>query len=78
MIKFFFSALQAASAGLFQHWRKKNNNINMDKCKIHKNNDKKKVEPIKLIHLSSAFLVLGGGLSLGFLAFILENIFGRF
>jgi len=49
----------------------------MDKCKVGKNNDKEKVGPIKLIHLSSAFLVLSGGLGLGSLAFLLEKIFGK-
>lgn len=76
-MKIFFplSALQAASAGLFQHWRKRS--VSVDKCKIDKKNHKEKVEPIKLIHLSSAFLVLGVGLSLGFLVFLLEKIFAK-
>jgi len=48
----------------------------VDKCKIKDNQENaagRLMRPIKLIELSSAFLVLGVGLSLSVLAFLAER-----
>ena len=48
----------------------------VDKCKIKDNQENAgRVRPIKLIELSSAFLVLGVGLTLSVLAFLAERCF---
>ena len=52
----------------------------MDMCRLdkNKNSNKEKVKPIKLVELSSAFLVLGIGLTLSILAYFLEWLIGSF
>jgi len=51
----------------------------LDKCKLDesskatKDNNYGKVKPIKIIELSSAFLILGAGLTLGTLVFLVER-----
>ena len=47
----------------------------MDMCRINNNQPGEKVKTIKLIELSSAFMVLGVGLFLSFVVFLLELIF---
>ena len=73
-----FSILRANSMGLTDHWTKSGiSNADVDKCFIDQKNNKGdgKVKPIKLIELSSAFLVLGVGLSLSTLTFLVERLF---
>jgi len=67
------SLLRAISAGLIDLWQKWSL-PNIDKCKLDKNKDDGKVKPIKLAELSSAFLVLGVGLILSALAFLIESL----
>lgn len=69
-----YSLLQAISSGLMEYW-KKWNTVNMDRCKLENNKDNGKMKSIKLIELSSAFLVLGVGLTLCALNFLLELLF---
>ncbi len=67
----FISLLRAKNAGLTDLWQKWSL-PNIDKCKLDKNKDEGKVKPITLVELSSAFLVLGVGLLLSVLAFLIE------
>ncbi len=74
--------MRAMEAGLIEHWKKWGNGapLNLDMCKLTDNNSHsdKKLRPIKLIELSSAFLVLGIGYALAILTFLLERIIRSF
>jgi len=64
--------------GLTDHWIKSGiSNADVDKCTIYNKNNRGdgKAKPIKLIELSSAFLVLGVGLTLSTLTFLVERLF---
>ena len=63
--------MRAINAGLPDLWVKWSY-PNIDKCKLDKNKDDGEVKPIKVVELSSAFLVLGAGVALGTLAFFVE------
>lgn len=62
-----------------EYWKKWSTQ-SMDMCRLdkNKNSNKEKVKPIKLVELSSAFLVLGIGLTLSILAYFLEWLIGSF
>jgi len=62
--------------GLGKYWIQLSQNGAVNKCKIKDNQENAgRVRPIKLIELSSAFLVLGVGLTLSALAFLAERCF---
>ena len=66
--------MNAESVGLFQIWWKKTT-ADPTQC-LNKNQDQKvKVPTLTLGHLSGAFVVLGVGYALSFLAFIFELIY---
>ena len=50
----------------------------MDMCRLENNQPGGKMKAIKLIELSSAFLVLGIGVALSALSFFLELFFGSY
>ena len=61
-------------AGLVDHW-KKVYIPSIGQCDLNTyQNSQKKTKPIRLIELSSAFFVLGIGLGLSILAFLMERI----
>jgi len=61
-------------AGLVDHW-KTVYILSIGQCDLNTyQKSKKKTKPIRLIELSSAFFVLGIGLGLSILAFLLERI----
>ncbi len=67
------SLLRINSAGLLEYWKKKNS-MNMDMCKLDKfKADGGKVKPVKLVELSSAFFVLGVGLTASTFVFLIER-----
>ncbi len=69
------SLLQVIAAGLMEYWKKWSGSLNLNVCRVTSNNDSKmKMKSIKLIEMSSALFVLGLGLTLATIAFILENI----
>ena len=74
---FLFSLLQAVSAGLTEYWKKWSTS-SMDMCKVDQMKSKEKAKPIKLIELSSAFLVLGIGIVMSSTVFLLERLLGSF
>jgi len=60
--------------GLINYWKQMSQNGAVDKCKIkNRQHDVRGVRPIKLIELSSAFLVLGAGLTSSVMAFLVER-----
>lgn len=60
--------------GLYDYWNAKHVPID-NKCSLKANEaKKKKPKALKFTQLSSAFLVLGIGLSLSFLVFLIERI----
>lgn len=68
-----FSMRTALETGILDVW-KKTNVSSMDRCKLkHKDGDRKPA-PITLVQLSSAFVVLGMGIALTFLSFLIEMI----
>jgi len=61
-------------AGLVDHW-KKVYIPSIGQCDLNNyQKSQKKTKPIRLIELSSAFFVLGIGLGLSILAFLMERI----
>jgi len=66
--------------GLINYWKQMSQNGAVNQCKIKdsQDNNAARVRPIKLIELSSAFLVLGVGLILSVLAFLAERCFAYF
>ena len=68
----FLSVLRANSAGLVEYW-KKLNIMNIDMCMLDKKKAEGNPKPIKLIELSSAFFVLGVGIALSTLVFLIER-----
>lgn len=58
--------------GLGDYWKKKHV-PSMDRCKLE-NQDVGGPKPISLFELSSAFVILGIGLSLGILVYLVEKI----
>jgi len=57
-----------------EYWKKRNS-MNMDMCKLDNNKAEGAPKPIKLIELSSAFFVLGVGVTLSAFIFVLERFF---
>lgn len=74
--------MRAMEAGLIEHWKKWGNGapLNLNMCKLIDNRSHfdTKLRPIKLIELSSAFLVLGFGYALAILTFLVERIIRSF
>ena len=72
------SLLQAISSGLMEYWKKwsTGTTINLEVCQVSNNqaSSNSGLKPIKLIELSSAFLVLGIGMTLATFAFMVEKI----
>jgi ionotropic glutamate receptor len=58
------------------HWLK-NNLPYVDKC-LAKSNESARQKPIKLVDLTSAFFILGIGVSLALLSFLTEVFYFRF
>ena len=77
MIMDFYSLLKAIEAGLMEYWKKWSFlNLNLNVCRIKSNQSPEtKLKSIKLIELSSAFFVLGVGMTFATIAFIVEKIF---
>jgi len=57
-----------------EYW-KKMNIMNIDMCMLDKMKAEGNPKPIKLIELSSAFFVLGVGITLSTLVFLIERFF---
>ena len=69
-----YRTLRALEAGLDDVWKKKYI-PSIDRCKLENHHDSDaKPKPIKLFQLSSAFLILGFGISLAFVAFLVEEM----
>lgn len=60
------------SAGLVEYWKKRSS-MNIDMCMLGKTKAEGKPKPIKLIELSSAFFVLGVGIALSTVTFLIER-----
>ena len=71
------SVLRANSAGLMEYWKKRNI-MNIDMCMLGKIKAERNPKPIKLIELSSAFFVLGVGITLSTFVFLIEKCFHFF
>lgn len=70
------SLLKAIESGLMEYWKKWSTTLNLDVCRINNNrrSDATNLKPIKLVEMSSAFLVLGIGMGIATISFIVEKI----
>lgn len=68
---------RALETGLVDVW-KMNHVPSMERCKLGNQGKNKKPTAITLVQLSSAFVVLGIGLSLAVFSFLLEIILSHF
>ena len=64
--------------GLLTYWLRKNyRQLNLDKC-LAKSKESAAQKPIKLVDLTSAFLILGVGISVSIFTFLLELVYFKF
>ena len=72
-----FRLMQSLEVGLVPYWFSKHT-PNIDKCRVDIEKPQGKIKSIKLYDMASAFLVIGFGVALSFLAFLLEIIHHHF
>lgn len=76
LFKLVFRIQYLWETGLMMHWLK-NNLPPVDKCLV-KSKDSARQKPIKLVDLTSAFFILGIGVSIALFSFLMEVIYFRF